>query len=208
MNPLPTACRAAALPVSYTAQMPVSPGCQDWRPAYCVAPGGCHSHAHGLSASFRSPPSGVPGWIRTSDLQLRRLSLYPPELPGHGMRFAAPGARRAGTGSPATAVKERALHFSGRGESNTLPDAPKAPVLPMNYAPSVWIRRPLGRWAPAAGAWRDRAPGRDDTKSCRYESGQQELFHFFPLLAAAAGIDPANRWVRAILATMTRGFVC
>ena len=48
---------------------------------------------------------GAPGWIRTSDLELRSLLLYPTELPGHvqayrpisfcpeGQKLASPFAR-------------------------------------------------------------------------------------------------------------------
>ena len=50
--------------------------------------GGCSSA--GRSAGWRSGPatsSGAPGPSRTGDLQLRRLLLYPPELPGRAVRL-------------------------------------------------------------------------------------------------------------------------
>ena len=55
----------------------------------------------------RSRPNGDPGWIRTTDLPLRRRLLYPAELRGHGPR-----------------VREGALAVNRRDRGRTLIEVP------------------------------------------------------------------------------------
>jgi hypothetical protein len=78
-----------------------------------------------LSYGHHYISTGLPDWTRTSDPQLRRLMLYPPEL--RAVRFLMSGS----IGPPGP-------RWSGRVDSNHRPPAPKAGALPGCATPRSW----------------------------------------------------------------------